>query len=119
MSYRDTIMRLAVNSLYNRLGLALVIGSSIASGVVHAQESKVYTYDALGRVTKVTITDGPVSGTKAEYVYDPAGNRTNVTVSGSANSSPSGGDAGGGVSVGGTIYIVVPLNGFTLIPISR
>lgn len=103
----------------NRVGLALMLAGSLGSAPVHAQETKTYTYDALGRVTNVQISGGPASGTNAGYQYDLAGNRTNVTVSGSANSSQPGGDAGGGVSVGGTIYIVVPLNGFTLIAINR
>ncbi len=103
----------------NRIGLALTMVGLFCSASVHAQENKTYTYDALGRVTNVQISGGPASGTNSSYQYDPAGNRTNVTVSGSANSGPTGGDAVSGISVGGTTYIVVPLNGFTLIPISR
>ncbi|MET3228370.1 UNVERIFIED_ORG: uncharacterized protein RhaS with RHS repeats [Burkholderia sp. 1263] len=36
-----------------------------------------YTYDALGRLTKVAYTDG-VKTTTVTYSYDAAGNRTSV-----------------------------------------
>jgi YD repeat-containing protein len=42
--------------------------------VAHA----VHTYDALGRLTKVTYSNGVV----ITYVYDAAGNRTSVVVTG-------------------------------------
>jgi YD repeat-containing protein len=85
----------------------------------YSQETKTYTYDALGRVKGVAITGGPATGTNTGYEYDAAGNRTKVTVSGSPNGSASGNDPGSGASTGRTIYIVVPLNGFTLIPVRQ
>lgn len=66
-----------------------------------AQEQVKIEYDALGRLTKVTYESGPNSGTNSAYSYDPASNRTNVTVTGARKQ-----------------VIVVPLNGFTIIPLN-
>lgn len=66
-----------------------------------AQEQVKIEYDALGRLTKVTHESGPNSGTNSAYSYDPASNRTNVTVTGAQKR-----------------VVVVPLNGFTIIPIN-
>jgi YD repeat-containing protein len=103
----------------NRVALGFALVGFLAAGPAQAQETKTYTYDALGRVTGVQTSGGPSSGTNAGYQYDPAGNRTNVTVSGSPNGNAGGNDPGGGASTGTTTYIVVPLNGFTLIPIQQ
>lgn len=83
-----------------------------------AQSTTTYTYDALGRVTGVQQTGGPANGTSSVYTYDAASNRTNVTVSGSPNGTSST-DTGSGASVPATkLFVVVPLNGYTLIPIN-
>ena len=66
-----------------------------------AQEQVKIEYDALGRLTKVTHESGPNSGTVSAYAYDPASNRTNVSVTGAQKR-----------------VIVVPLNGFTIIPLN-
>ena len=63
------------------------------------QETTTYQYDALGRLTQTTITGGPCDGTQTSYALDPASNRSNVTVQG-AHCTP---------------FVVVPLNGYTLI----
>jgi YD repeat-containing protein len=76
--------------------LAIVGGSPAV-----AQEQVRIEYDALGRLTKVTHESGPNSGTQSAYTYDPASNRTNVTVTGVQKK-----------------VVVVPLNGFTIIPIN-
>jgi len=91
------------------------------------QETTTYTYDALGRAITVQHSGGPNDGTAATYSYDPASNRTNVTVTLSANGGSGGGSGGGGggnsdpgagASVPPNQFIVVPLNGYTVIPIT-
>jgi YD repeat-containing protein len=72
-----------------------------AATPVMAQEQVKIEYDALGRLTKVTHESGPNSGTISAYTYDPASNRTNVTVTGAQKR-----------------VVVVPLNGFTIIPLN-
>lgn len=92
-------------------GCAVFLGST-----AFAQETTTYTYDALGRVRTVTHSGGSANGTSATYRYDPAGNRTNVTVAGAAGGN--GSDPNGGASTPSHARIVVvPLNGFTVIPI--
>lgn len=91
-------------------------GLGLFTGAAHAQETTTYTYDAKGRVITTTRSGGPSNGVNATYTYDKADNRTNVTVAGSPNGS-GGPGSDGGASTSTTIYIVVPLNGFTIIPI--
>lgn len=57
------------------LALAVMPGAAIAA------ETATYTYDALGRLTAVSIAGGPAAGTNAGYTYDAAGNRSQTTVS--------------------------------------
>lgn len=65
-----------------------------------AAETVTYTYDALGRVVTMDHQDGPNNNVTSTYSYDAADNRTNVTVQGAP-----------------TKVVVVPLNGFTVIPL--
>ena len=58
-------------------------------------------YDALGRLKKVTHENGPNSGTVSTCTYDLVSNRTNVMVVGAQKRA-----------------VVVPLNGFTIIPLN-
>jgi YD repeat-containing protein len=68
-----------------------------------AQAAKTFEYDALGRLTKVTTSTGAV----VTYSYDAADNRTTVVATAATNPPPS-----------STFkVVVVPLNGFTVIPI--
>jgi YD repeat-containing protein len=98
-----------------RVLLVMATGAGCAAaGIVHAQETTTYTYDALGRVTGVSRSGGPVGGASTAYTYDPASNRTNVTVTNSPNGAPSS-DSGSGATAGNARYVVVPLNGYTLI----
>jgi hypothetical protein len=83
------------------------------SQAANASETLTYTYDALGRVVKVSRTGTVNNGVTANYSYDHADNRTNVTVTGAATGS----DTGSGAAVPSSLYIVVPLNGYTLIKI--
>ena len=86
------------------LGGALLAGASAAS----AAETVTYSYDALGRLTQVQHTGGDNNGMVQSYGLDPAGNRTSYTVTGSKNKG-----------LPETMVIVLPLNGFTVIPISQ
>ncbi len=81
--------------------IALAVALFGAASPVLAQEQVKIEYDALGRLTKVTHESGPNSGTTSAYNYDPASNRTNVTVTGARKR-----------------IVVVPLNGFTIIPLN-
>lgn len=47
-----------------------------------ASETITYTYDALGRLVQVARSGTVNNGASAGYTYDPANNRTNVTVTG-------------------------------------
>ncbi len=97
----------------------VVIAVPVTAQAAMAQETTTYTYDALGRVTGVVHIGGPANGTSSTYTYDPASNRTNVTVSGSPNGNANSATSDNGASAPATIYVVVPLNGFTVIPVTR
>lgn len=78
------------------VGLAVLCflgGTSAAT----AAETQTYTYDALGRLTKVQSTNGRVT----EYAYDAANNRTQVTSTGGSSGK----------------VVVLPLLGGLVLPI--
>lgn len=52
----------------------------LSSAPAYAAETITYTYDALGRLVQVTRSGTVNNGASATYGYDPANNRTNVTV---------------------------------------
>jgi hypothetical protein len=58
-----------------------------AAATSWAAETIKYTYDARGRLVKVERTGTVNNNVKAEYKYDKAQNRTNVTVT-STNPPP-------------------------------
>jgi hypothetical protein len=60
-------------------------------------------------VTGVSRSGGPAAGTNTAYAYDPASNRTNVTVTNSPNGTSSNG-SGNGTTAATTKYVIVPLN---------
>jgi len=60
----------------------LLVFLSIGLVPALATETTTYEYDALGRLVKSTKAGGPSSGTEKATAYDPAGNRTNQTVTG-------------------------------------
>lgn len=63
----------------SRLGKQLLSGAGIALFACAAYAgSATNTYDSLGRLTKVTYSNGVV----VTYVYDAAGNRTSYVVTG-------------------------------------
>ena len=63
------------------------LAGAIAATAAWAAETVTYTYDARGRLVKVVRTGTVNNNVKAEYKYDKAENRTNVTVT-SPNPSP-------------------------------
>jgi len=63
--------------------LACAYGSAAA-----ATETITYTYDAKGRLIKVERTGTVNNGVTTQYTHDKADNRSNVTVTGSPNSTP-------------------------------
>lgn len=63
------------------IGLAVLCFVTAPSLGVAAETQTYYTYDALGRLTKVTTT----SGRATEYTYDAANNRTKVTSTGGSS----------------------------------
>ncbi|WP_089928632.1 RHS repeat domain-containing protein [Caulobacter sp. UNC279MFTsu5.1] len=62
------------------IGLAVLCFAAAPSWAT-AAETQTYTYDALGRLTKVVSTNGRVT----EYTYDAANNRTQVTSTGGSS----------------------------------
>jgi YD repeat-containing protein len=84
------------------------------SSLAQAQDTTTYTYDALGRLAG-SKTSGSQS-TTTNIGYDAAGNRTNYTVTGAANGSGDPGASAGAPTV--KRFVVIPLNGFTIIPIN-
>jgi YD repeat-containing protein len=62
-------------SLTRRVALAqIALAGLVASLLGRTASAQTYTYDALGRLTQVTNSDGST----VTYSYDPAGNRTQV-----------------------------------------
>lgn len=84
-------------------------------GVAHAQTTTIYRYDALGRLVGSSNSAG-ASNVQTNIDYDAAGNRKSYKVSGAASEGEDPG-SGAGASTRRR-FIVVPLNGFTLIPIN-
>ena len=65
-----------------------VLSICVAAAAATAAETITYTYDAKGRLVKVERSGSVNNNVKAEYSHDKADNRTNVTVTGSANTPP-------------------------------
>jgi YD repeat-containing protein len=83
------------------LAATLLLGAQ-----AQAAETINYTYDALGRVKTATHVGGDNDQMVITYEYDKAGNRTKYAVANSKNKGRADG-----------VVIVVPLNGFTIIPV--
>jgi hypothetical protein len=65
------------------VGARLLVATSLLALATPARagETIVYGYDSLGRLVRVERSGTVNSGVSARYSYDPADNRTNVTVS--------------------------------------
>ena len=82
----------------------LVLAAMCTAAPSFADETVTYSYDALERVVTSSYSGtGPNAGMANSITYDAAGNRTNYTITGSRFAAA---------------IVVVPLNGFTVIPIS-
>ncbi len=70
--------------LFGALRVFALIATGVAAvgieSVADAAQSVTYTYDALGRLTNVSVTGGPGSGTSQAYSYDAVGNRLSQSV---------------------------------------
>ncbi len=84
------------------MSMKLVLGMVIVMMPLgaHAAETTTYRYDAKGRLLEVKQTGGPANNATSTYTYDAADNRTNVKVEAQRR------------------VVVVPLNGFTVIPLN-
>lgn len=94
--------------LLTMLFSVIVVG---AAPMAMAQETTIYEYDALGRLVSTSKSGGPADGEEKAITYDAAGNRTNYTVTGVVQQPDP-------VGSGSTNVIVLPINGFLVIPIT-
>lgn len=69
--------------------LGVGVAAALLASSAAAQVSQTYTYDALGRLTKVT----PSSGTPVCYTHDAADNRTTVTAAAGCSAPVGGGNS--------------------------
>jgi hypothetical protein len=78
------------------MGIARVIfaccAAAISLSAASANENITYSYDSEGRLVTTSRSGTVNNGVSAQQSYDRADNRTNLTVSGSANGSPGGGN---------------------------
>ena len=70
---RNPNLQEAVHAIGVFVGVALLVFSTVAFSASNA----IYTYDALGRLTKIAYSDGAMT-TTVSYSYDATGNRTSV-----------------------------------------
>ncbi len=91
------------------LAALLVLGTVISPA--SASETVTYKYDELGRLIQTSQTGTINDGVVTDIDYDAAGNRTLYTVSGSPNGSIN--------PNAGKKIIVLPINGFLVLPIGN
>lgn len=68
------------DGMTSRLRWALIAACVGIAAVAHATETITYKYDARGRLVRVERTGTVNNNVQANYSYDKADNRTNVTV---------------------------------------
>ena len=68
--------------------LGTAVGVLVLNGSGQASDTVIYSYDALGRLVATSTTGGTNDGLGVSTAYDPAGNRTNYSVSGASGSPP-------------------------------
>jgi large repetitive protein len=91
------------------VALAIGLGASAAAG---AAQSVTYSYDALGRLTDVSISGGPGNGVVQHYALDAAGNRQSQTVTAPGQTSVSLSVPGPNVNVTGSgVSLTVDVSG--------
>lgn len=66
-----------------RFAPILVSGCLLLASQASAAETITYSYDALGRLTGSVTSGGPNSGVSTGTSFDPAGNRSSYSVTGS------------------------------------
>lgn len=74
-----------------RAGMAKLSGvlllAALCNSTASADELITYTYDARGRLVQVSRSGAVNNGVQANYAYDKADNRSNVTVTGAPSGS--------------------------------
>jgi phage baseplate assembly protein W len=65
--------------------LSMVVSLGFLSASASAAETVTYTYDAKGRLVKVTHTGTTNNNVETQYTYDKANNRKTTTTTGSTN----------------------------------
>jgi hypothetical protein len=68
--------------------LFLATSSCALATAAMASETTTYTYDALGRLVATSSSGTVNNGLATGIAYDPAGNRSNYTVTGAAGGTP-------------------------------
>lgn len=86
------------------LTTATLLGAGTATSS-SANDTVIYTYDALGRLVSISIAGGPRGGQQISTGFDPADNRTNYQVTGAPSSVFSIADVS--VNEGGTATLTV------------
>lgn len=95
-------------SVFRLSAAAMLALTSVATG---ASETSDYYYDALGRLVKVAQSGTINPGSSACYAYDPAGNRTNVTVGSTYDCSGYALSSNGPVTEGGNAVFRIQRTG--------
>src|SRR5262245_31053927 len=91
----------------------IVAGLLIAFSAVTASETITYTYDELGRLVPVQSSGSVNNGEAVATTYDPAGNRTNQTVTGAGSGTADLSIGNASVTEGGQLSFTVTRSGVT------